>query len=80
MSAKSLALASALGLAMLGLSGCVEVTGPYGYYDGYYTRPAFLGGYYRRDQQFRTSYGHYRHRYSHHRRFHRVGRRDGGRG
>lgn len=68
MSVKSLVLASALAAAALGLSGCVDVIGPYGPYgDGYYnTGPSFLGG------------GDYR---NDHRRYanpvHRVGRSDG---
>lgn len=46
MSIKSLAFASAIAVAALGLSGCVSEDGPYGAYDdGYYESGAvFLGG------------------------------------
>ncbi len=45
---KPILIASVLSVSVLGLTGCVDVGGPYGayYYDGYYhdTGPVFLGG------------------------------------
>ncbi len=78
MSIRSLVYASALVVAGLGLSGCVDVGGPYGPYGGYYdTGPVFLGGgYYDGGRYFRPRYRHYDHgRYSH--RSHYVPRRNG---
>lgn len=75
---KPILIASVLSVSILGLTGCVEVGGPYdayyydGYYDGYYdTGPVFLGG---------SHYGNHRfHRPGHHwypPGVHRVGHSD----
>lgn len=65
MSLRSLAFASALAVAALGLSGCVSEDGPYrSYQGGYYDAgPVFLGGgYYSEHRIYRPRYRSYDHR------------------